>query len=83
MSIYSEIELFKAKKAIHEIAITNGVSEAEVKREMSIAIDSGYYNNDPAIRMLWDRSPFAKRKPTPEEFLLWCASQVEEKNHVI
>ena len=69
-------ELKKAEAAIRAIATKHGITEDEVRKEMTIAIESGYNNPDPAVRAYWQNTPFHSRKPSPEEFLVWCAAQM-------
>lgn len=73
-------ELKKARKAIRKIAKENGVTEQSVLEEMALAIDSGYNNPDPSVQRYWQSTPFAHRKPSPEEFMIWCASQISGQN---
>ena len=76
MSNMSKKEMKKAEAAIRAIAAKNGITEDEVRKEMSIAIESGYNNPDPAVQAYWRSTPLHSRKPSPEEFLVWCAAQV-------
>ena len=66
----------KAEAAIRAIAAKNGVTEDEVRKEMMIAIESGYNNPDSAVQAYWRGTPFQSSKPSPEECLVWCAAQV-------
>ena len=77
--MFSEIELFRAKKAIRDIARQNEVSEDKIREEMGAAIESGFTNSDPAIRAMWKSSPFAEAMPSPEEFILWCFKQIDDQ----
>ena len=76
--MFSEIKLQRARKIIRTIAASKGISEASIRREMNIAIDAGYHNSDPATKAVWD-SIINGPKPSPEEFILWCVSQLD--NH--
>ncbi len=76
MSIMSKQDMKKAEAAVRAIAAKNGVTEEEVRKEMTIAIESGYNNPDPAVQAYWRSTPFHSRKPSIEEFLVWCAAQV-------
>jgi hypothetical protein len=73
---YAEFTLKKAEKAIRRIARMQRISEAEVRREMEIAMLEGYNNPDPAVQAEWAKAPFAGRIPSVEEFIVWCADRV-------
>lgn len=75
--MFSEIELFRAKKAIRDLAKQNGVSEDKIREEMAAAIDAGFTNPDPSVKAIWKRSPFTESRPSPEEFILWCMRQID------
>jgi len=70
-------------KAIKQIARTNGVSIADVRREMEIAIDTSLYNPDPEIQAFWEPYIRNGQKPTPEEFILYMAKKVKSDNHFL
>ena len=72
--MFNELDLFQAKKIIRDLAKAKGLSEKEVRLEMELAIDAGFSNSDPSVRMAW--APFDGKRPTPEEFILWCAAQI-------
>ena len=76
MNTLSKADLLKANAAIHAIAKKNSITENEVRAEMTLAIESGYNNPDPTVQAYWRSTPFSGRKPSPEEFLLWCANQL-------
>ena len=64
-----------AKIAIERIAAQNGISVAEAKREMTIAIHRAMNSPDPRIRERWKRIAPDGREPTVEEFLQYCAKE--------
>ena len=45
--MFSELELYRAKRIIREMAKTNGVSEDEIRAEMNKAIEAGM--SDPIL----------------------------------
>ena len=53
------------------------LSEESIRIEMENAIDAGYNNSDPTVKSVWDDEPFRGTKPSPEEFILWCALQAD------
>ena len=75
--MFSEIELFHAKKAIRALAKQNGVREDKIREEMAAAIDAGFTNPDPSVKAFWETSPFIGSRPSPEEFILWCMNQMD------
>ena len=77
--MFSELELYRAKKVIRELAKANGVSEEVVRSEMEQAIDAGFNSHDPSIEAIWKASPFNGTKPSPEEFILLCAAQIDQQ----
>ena len=80
MNSISKTELKKAREAIRMIAQRNSITEQQVREEMELAIDSGYNNPDPSAQKYWKSTPFANRKPSPEEFMIWCAAKANEQD---
>ena len=80
MNSISKTELKKAKESIRVIAQKNGMTEQQVRDEMELAIDLGYNNPDPSVQNYWRSTPFANRKPSPEEFMIWCAVKAHEQD---
>ena len=60
----------KATRAIAHTAAQNGVSVAEVRKEMQKAIDIAFKNRDKDAftKAFWGK--WRGRKPTPEEFII-------------
>lgn len=65
----------KGAKAIEAVAKKHGVSAAEIRKEIEIAIEDAMSNPKPAARAFWE--PFIKsgKKPAPEEFLIAMAKK--------
>lgn len=57
----------KARKIINKIAREEGLEENEVRREMQIAILSGFKNTE--TKQEWERLFGRGRLPSPEEFI--------------
>lgn len=72
----NELDSYRAKKVICDLAKAEGVDEKEIRLEMEKVIEMGYSNPDPSIRKIWNASPFRDVPPSPEEFILWCTSQL-------
>lgn len=61
--------LFRSKLDVIEmVAKQHGVSKAEVRREMELAIESARENPDPDAQAYFTEL-FGDRTPTPEEFI--------------
>ena len=69
----------KGLKALEQVAIQNGVSVAEVRKEIEIAIDAAMANPDPAARDFWDKYIKNNQKPAPEEFIIYIAKKIKIK----
>ncbi len=67
----------KAQKLFEQVALKNGVSVAEVRKEIEIAIDEAMTNPDPAVKKEWENFKFKGDKPTPEEFIVHMAKKVQ------
>ena len=71
----------KGAKAIKEVASKNGVSVAEVRREIEIAIDAALFNPNlsPEARTFWDKYIQNGCKPTPEEFIVYMTNKIKSE----
>ena len=69
---YTKAELRKAADVITSTAKASGVSEAEVRAEMLIAMDEGRNNPDPSVQAKWATFRYSGPEPTAEEFIAWC-----------
>ena len=70
----------KAQKLFEQVALKNGVSVAEVRKEIEIAIDEAMTNPDPAVKKEWENFKFKGEKPTPEEFIVYMSKKVQTTN---
>lgn len=66
------------EKVIGQIAQKHGVTEAEVRRDITELIVESMKNaqGDPAVLELWKTCPCKGDIPTPEEFIFWTSRQV-------
>ncbi|WP_416326190.1 sporulation initiation factor Spo0A [[Eubacterium] hominis] len=55
------------KEIVKMIATDENQKEEDIYREMQIAIDQAYFNDDPMIKKRWERIPHEGVKPTPED----------------
>lgn len=74
--VYPQEALKAAKGIIKELALKEGISEAEMRREMTTTMMVAWNSPDPKIREMWSRIPCEGEMPTPEEFILWAAVEV-------
>lgn len=65
-----------SKKLFKEIARLHGVSVAEVREEMELAIESARNNPDPKKQAKFQKL-FGDRTPTPEEFICVVSKSVK------
>lgn len=67
----------KAKKAVIQVAVQNGVSVAEVRRDIQEALDEGWNNPDPQVQEYWRSIPSKHEKPTIEEIIEYISKKVK------
>lgn len=67
----------KAQKIFEKIALENGVSVTEVRKEIEIAIDEAMANPDPVVKKEWENFRFKGDKPTPEEFVVYLSKKAQ------
>ena len=66
-----------AKKTLEKMAKENGMTVAEVEREMARAIRAAMNSPDPRIRERWKEIAPNGREPSVEEFLKYCAKSIK------
>ncbi len=68
------------RKILKEIAKENGISLAELKHEMQVALDYAYQNpaNSVAIKTYQNCVPRKGKVPTPEEFLSFVSGEMKK-----
>lgn len=60
---------------MERMAKENGMTVAEMEREMANAIHAAMNSPDPQIRERWKEISPDGNEPTVEEFLLYCAQK--------
>jgi len=71
--------LERGRAALREVARQEGISVAEVRKEINIAIAEAMRTEDPKAKALW-RSLFPEGYvPTPEEFIVVVAGVVQKQ----
>jgi len=68
----------KVNRVLAEIALKNGVSVAEVRKEIQAALDEGMKNPDPKVQAYWNSIPRRSEKPTLEEIVAYLANDVKK-----
>ncbi len=72
------VDLQNAERSLQEVARREKKPLEEVLDGIRETITEAMSNPDPQIQARWAESPFLDRVPTPEEFIAWCAKQVQE-----
>lgn len=72
-----QAELDRAAAVIKTLAARDHTTPDRVRYHLKELIISGMMDPDPQVRQQWTRCPCWGEVPTPEEFLLWMAGQVQ------
>ncbi len=65
-------------KIFKQIAIKNGVSVAQVRRDIQAALDEGWNSSDEKVRAYWRKIPAKHEKPTLEEVILFMVTECKK-----
>ena len=65
-----------AEQALQTVAIRDGTTVDEVRKEIKLAMLAGLCNTDPAVQTKWKEIPCAGDVPTPEELITYVAEKV-------
>ena len=76
------MKLSKAQKSFEAIAAVEGVSVAEVREQIKLAIDQAVNDPDPEVRKRWDSIKSKNKVPTPEEFVIYMAREVKRRQGI-
>jgi hypothetical protein len=71
------VDVYKAERALEQIAKKNHVSVATVRHEIEIAIAAASKNTDPKIQAFWKSVPHKREYPTPEEVIAYIADMTK------
>ena len=66
----------KGTRAIEQLALQKGISIAEIREEIEIAINAAMTNPDPAAKKFWSEIMKNAKKPTPEELIEYLSGKV-------
>ena len=67
------------KAIIRQIAKKHGITTAEVKREMRLAIQEAMKSTDPVTREHWNVLSPNGKEPTIEQFLTYMVGQISRQ----
>ena len=67
------------RKILMRIAAENHTTVAEVRKEISIAIEEGMKSSDPEIQKKWRAMSRTGEAPTPEEAILFLSRETKKK----
>ena len=68
----------KVNRVLAEIALKNGVSVDEVRKEIQVALDEGMKNPDPNVQAYWNSIPRKGDKPTAQEVITYLSNQIKK-----
>ena len=78
--MYKQKELAHAAYIIRRIAQKHGVPEAQIRADLQEAMNAGRSNPSAAVQARWTGFHYAGMEPTAEEFILWSASLLGDKD---
>lgn len=64
------------RKILMRIAAENNTTVAEVRREISLAIEEGMKNSDPTVQKKWRAMSRTGGTPTPEEAIIALSKEL-------
>lgn len=62
-------------RILEKIAVQNGVSVSQIRRDIQEALDEGWNSNDKNVREYWQKIPSKDKKPTLEEVILYIVAE--------
>lgn len=66
-------------KILRQVALANGVSVSEVRKELQIAIEAAMSNPDPTVQAEWKAMSHDGRVPSPEEVLIYLTEKIKKE----
>jgi len=73
----------KGAQAIRKAARMHGVSVAEARREIQLAIEQGMKDPAPEAQAFWRGYILSGRNPTPEEVIVYMAGSDTRQTHEV
>ena len=71
-----------ATRTLEAVAMKEGVTVSEVKKEIQKAMLIGLCSQDPAVQAHWAKIPREGEVPTPEEVILFLTEQFAQGNTI-
>jgi len=71
----------RATKILRQVALENGVSLSEVRKEIQSAIDAAMSNPDPAVQAQWKAMSHNGQIPSPEEVIIYLAEKINKEEN--
>ncbi len=68
----------KVQKILEMVAVANGVSVMEVRKDIQDALDEGMKSEDPEVKDYWNLIPRRGEKPTLEETIVFLGKQANK-----
>ncbi len=68
------------KKILKDIAVKNGVSAAQVRRDIQAALDEGWNSDNENVKAYWRKIPAKHGKPTLEEVILFMVNECKNES---
>ena len=72
----------QSKKALEKVAMQEGVSIEEVRREIELAIRAARANPDTEVQAFWNSLPQKGNEFTPEDLIAYIAGIIEENDKI-
>lgn len=66
-----------AEKAIRHIALQQGITVEEVRKQMKLAMLAGLCSQDADVQARWKKIPCKGEVPTPEELITYLATHID------
>ncbi len=76
--MYSSDEVKRAALTIAVIAKQHGVSEEQVRKDLSEAMNNALANSEPSAKEQLQSFSYSGSTPTVEEFILWLSKKTIE-----
>lgn len=70
----------RATEILRQVALENGVSLTEVRKEIQIAIEAGMSNPDPAVQSEWKAISQDGHPPSPEDLIIYLVKKIKRED---
>ena len=66
-----------SEKAIRHIAMREGITVEEVRKQIKLAMLAGLCSQDPDVQARWRKIPCKGSVPTPEELIAYFSAHID------